>query len=142
MLLLVFTTCMWEWVLFFMHILFMASCTFNAVVTERLQQHPLFFTTNCTNRTPFLWRLHAAWLSHPGQHSILLWLKSLSSKCTKLGTVTTSNNNNHTPQSLYYCLFIQLLVLPTAWKIPRRFSPSTSNRVKYLIIFCPYLANL
>jgi len=36
------------WVLFFMHIPFILNHTFNAMPTERLQQHPLHFTQTAT----------------------------------------------------------------------------------------------
>jgi len=46
-------------VLFFTHIPFVAIHTFNATPPERLQQHPLLFTTNRTDRTFFVWRLNS-----------------------------------------------------------------------------------
>jgi len=64
------------WVLFFVHMLFVVNHTFNATLMERLQQHPLLFTTNRTDHTFFLWRLRLAWPSHPGYSTILLWLES------------------------------------------------------------------
>jgi len=79
-------------VLFFTHIPFMANHTFNATPLERLQQHPLLFTTNRTNCTFFLWRFHMARPSHPGHGTILLWLESPSGTCAKLRTVAASNN--------------------------------------------------
>ena len=36
---------------------------------------------------------------------MLLQSKSLSGKCAKLHTVAASNNRDHVPWSLYYCLF-------------------------------------
>ena len=36
------------------------------------EQHPLLFTTNCTNRAFFFWRLHLTWPSHPGHSTTLL----------------------------------------------------------------------
>jgi len=39
--------------------------------TEKLQQHPLLFTTNHTDRTFFVWRLKSAWPPHPGHSTIL-----------------------------------------------------------------------
>ena len=47
-------------VLFFTHILFVVNHTFNATPPERLQQHPLLFTTNRTDRTFFVW----GWTRH------------------------------------------------------------------------------
>ena len=41
-------------VLFFTHIPFRANHTINATPPERLQQHPLLFTTNRTDRTFFV----------------------------------------------------------------------------------------
>ena len=41
-------------VLFFTHIPFMVNHTINATPPERLQQHPLLFTTNRTDRTFFV----------------------------------------------------------------------------------------
>jgi len=90
------------------HILFMGNRTFNAVPTERLQEHPVLFTMNRTNRTFILWRLHLAPPWCPSHSTILLRLGSLSDKCAKLHTVAASNNRDHTLQSLYYILF--------AWK--------------------------
>ena len=60
------------WVLFFEHIPFVVNRTFNVTPTERLQQHPLLFTTKRTDRTFFLWSLHLARPSHPGHSTILL----------------------------------------------------------------------
>jgi len=48
------------WVLFFAHIPFVVNHTINATPPERLQQHPLLFTTNRTDRTFFSCRLHLA----------------------------------------------------------------------------------
>jgi len=62
------------WALFFAHIPFVVNRTFNATPMERLQQHPLLFTTNRTYHTFFLWRLHPAQPSHPGHSTILLCL--------------------------------------------------------------------
>jgi len=92
-------------VLFFTHIPFVVNQTINATSPERLQQHPLLFTTNHTDRTFFLWRLHLAWPSHPGHSTILLRSEIPSGICTKLCTVAASNNSIHMPWSLYYCLF-------------------------------------
>jgi len=47
-------------VLFFMHIPFVVNHTINATPPERLQQHPLLFTTNRTDRTFFVWKLTLA----------------------------------------------------------------------------------
>jgi len=41
-------------VLFFAHIQFVVNYTINATPPERLQQHPLLFTTNRTDRTFFV----------------------------------------------------------------------------------------
>jgi len=41
-------------VLFFAHIPFVVNHTINATPPERLQQHPLLFTTNHTDRTFFV----------------------------------------------------------------------------------------
>ena len=96
---------MYIWVLFFAHIPFMMSRTFNTMPTERLQQHPLLLTTNHSDRTFFLWRLHLVRPSHPGHSTILLWSESPSSKCAKLHIVAASNNRDNIPWSLYYCMF-------------------------------------
>jgi len=69
-LLLVRTT--YIWVLFFVHILFVVNRAFNTMPMERLQQHPLLFTTNHTDRKFFLRSLHLAQPSHPGHNTILL----------------------------------------------------------------------
>jgi len=41
---------------FFAHISFVVNRAFSATPAERLQRHPLFFTTNRTDPTFFLWR--------------------------------------------------------------------------------------
>ena len=92
-------------VLFFTHIPFMVNHTINATRLERLQQHPLLFTTNHTDRTFFVWRLNSAQSPHPGHSTILLRSEIPSSTCTKLRTVAASNNRVHMPRSLDYCLF-------------------------------------
>jgi len=95
------------WVLFFAHIPLVVNRTFNA--TKRLQQHPLLFTTNRTDRTFFLWRFHTARPPHPGHSTVLLRSKSPSGMCAKLRTVAVSNNRDHTPKSLCQCLFVPLI---------------------------------
>jgi len=91
------------WVLFFTHIPFVVNCTFNAKPMERLQQRPLLFTMNRTNRMFVLWRLHPA---HPGHSTILLRSESLSCKCAKLHTMAASNNRDYMPWSLFaYAMF-------------------------------------
>jgi len=65
--------------------------TFNAMPTERLQQHPRVLAMNRTHCTYFLWMLYPAPPSHPGQSTTLLWLEGPSRKCTKLHTVAPSN---------------------------------------------------
>ena len=74
--------------------------TFNATLPERLQQYPLLYTTNRTDRTFFLWRFHTSWPSHPGHSTILLRPESPSGMCAKLPTVAASNNRVHAPQSI------------------------------------------
>jgi len=103
LLLLVRTT--YIWVLIFVHILFVVNRTFNATPIKRLQQHPLLFTTNRTDRTFLLRRLYLVWPSYPGYSTILLRSESPSDKCTKLHTMAASNNKDHLTRSLYYCLF-------------------------------------
>ena len=92
-------------VLFFTHIPFVVNHTINATPPERLQQHPLLFTTNGTDRTFFVWRLNSARPSHPGHSTILLRLEIPSGMSAKLRTVAASNKSVHMPLSLYYCLF-------------------------------------
>jgi len=65
-------------VLFFTHISFVVNHTINATPPERLQQHPLLFTTNRTDRTFFVWRLNSARPSHPGHSTIFCWRVSHS----------------------------------------------------------------
>ena len=48
------------------------SQTFNATLTEKLQQHPLVFAMNGTYCTFFLWTLYLAPPSHPGQSTTFL----------------------------------------------------------------------
>jgi len=92
-------------VLFFTHIPFVVDHTINATPPERLQQHTLHFTMNCTNRTFFVWRMNSARPSHPGHSTILLRSEIPSVICAKLCTVAARNNRVHMPWSLYYCLF-------------------------------------
>ena len=92
-------------VLFFAHMPFVVNRVFSATPTETLQQHPLLFTTNRTDRTFFLSRFHTVRPSHPGHRTILLRSESPSGKCVKLYTVAASNNRDHMPWSLFYCLF-------------------------------------
>jgi len=103
------------WVLFFPQISLVVTHTFNATPMERLQQHPHLFTTNHTYCTFSLWNLHLARPSHPSHNTILLRSESLSDKCTKLHTVTASNNRDHAPRSLYcsayYCLFVPYIYI-------------------------------
>jgi len=103
LLLLVRATCIS--VLFIAHIPFVVNHTFNTTPTERLQQHSILFTTNRTDRTFFLRRFHTARPSHPGHSTILLRTEIPSGMCAKLRIVAASNNRDHAPQSLYYCLF-------------------------------------
>jgi len=87
--------------LFFVHILFVVNHTINATPPERLQQHPLLFTTtNHTDRTFFVWRLNSAWPPHPGHSTILLRSEILSGICAKLRTMAASNNRDHASQSV------------------------------------------
>jgi len=92
-------------VLFFAHILFVVNHAFSATPAEKLQQHPLLFTTNHINHMIFVWRLHPARPSHPDHSNISMQLESPSGMCAKLHTVAASNNRDHMPWSLYYCLF-------------------------------------
>jgi len=91
-------------VLFFAHIPFVLNHTINATPPERLQQHPLLFTTNRTDRTFFVWRLNSARPSHPGHNTILLRSEIPSGICTKLRNVAASNNRDHVSQSLLLLL--------------------------------------
>jgi len=67
---------------------------------ERLQQHPLFFTTNHTDRTFFVWRLNSARPLHPGHSTILLLSEIPSGMSAKLRTVAASNNKDQPARSL------------------------------------------
>jgi len=71
----------------------------------KVVKHSLPFTTNCTDRTFFLWRLHLAQPLHPGHSTILLRSESPSSECAKLHTSVAGNNRDYRPQSLFYCVF-------------------------------------
>jgi len=106
-------------VLFFTHIPFAVNHIINATPPERLQQHPLLFTTNRTDRTFFVWRLNSARRSHPGHSTIVLRSEIPSGICAKLHTVAASNNRVHMPWSLYYCLFA-----PHVWCCSSRTSRS------------------
>jgi len=50
--------------------------TINAKPPERLQQHPLLFTTNHTDRTFFVWRLNSVRPPHPGHSTFCCDRKS------------------------------------------------------------------
>jgi len=91
--------------LFFAHIPFVVNHTINTTPPERLQQHPLLFATNHTDRMFFVWRLNSARPPHPGHSTILLRSEISSSMCAKLCTVAASNNRDHPTRSLFYCLF-------------------------------------
>jgi len=91
-------------VLFFPHVLFMVNHTINVTPPERLQQHPLLFSTNHTDRTFFVWRLNSAWPSHPGYSTTFLWSEIPSGMFAKLRTVAASNNRDHAGNLSYYCL--------------------------------------
>jgi len=90
--------------LFFAHIPFVVNHTINATPPERLQQHPLLFTTNHTDHTFFVWRLNSTRPPHPGHSTILLLSEIPSGMCAKLRTVTASNNRDHAHNLSYYCL--------------------------------------
>jgi len=51
---------------------FAPNHTFNATPTERLQQHPLLFTMNRTDRMFLEWSLHLTRPSHPDHSTTLL----------------------------------------------------------------------
>jgi len=68
-------------VLFFPHIPFVVNHTINVTPPERLQQHPLLFTTNRTDRTSFVWRLTLARPLYPGHNIILLRSEISSGMC-------------------------------------------------------------
>ena len=87
----------------------MVNRAFSAAPAEKLQQHPLLFTTNRTDCMFFLWRFHTVRSSHPGHSTILLWLERPSRRWAKLHTVAASNNRDHMPWSLYCCLFVPLI---------------------------------
>ena len=82
-------------VLIFANIPFVVKRTFNAMPMERLQQHPLLFAVNCTDRIFLLWSLHLARPSHPGHSNILLRSESPSGMGAKRHTLEASNNSNH-----------------------------------------------
>ena len=90
--------------IFFAHIPFVMNHTINATPPERLQQHPLLFTTNHTDRTFFMCRLNSARPPHPGHSTILLRSEIPSGMCAKLRTVAASNNRDHASQSLLLLL--------------------------------------
>ena len=90
-------------VLFFTHIPFMVKHTFNATPPERLQQHPLLFIRNRTDRTFFVLRLTLARPSHPGHSTILLRSEIPSGMCAKLRTVAASNKSSHAMITLWVC---------------------------------------
>jgi len=81
--------------LFFTHIPFVVNHTITATPPERLQQHPLLFTANCTDRTFFVWRLNSARPSHPGHSTILMRSEIPTGICAKLRPAAASNNRDH-----------------------------------------------
>ena len=103
LLLLVRTTYMYGVVL--AHIPFVVNHTFNATPPERLQQHPLLFTTNRTDRTFSVWRPELGTTSTSWSQHHFVRSEIPSGICAKLRTVAASNNRVHMPWSLYYCLF-------------------------------------
>ena len=107
-------------VLFCTHIPFVLNHTINATPPERLQQHPLLFTTNRTDRTFFVWRLNSARPSHPGHRTILLRSESPSGKWAKFHTVVASSNRDQARNFFYYCL----LALHIQWCYSSRTSRS------------------
>ena len=74
-------------VLFFTHIPFVVNHIINATPPERLQQRPLLFTTNHTDRTFFVWRLNSARPPHPGHSTILLTCLSLCNTQARAGNL-------------------------------------------------------
>jgi len=106
--------------LFFTHILFVVNPTFNATSTERLQQHPLLFTTTA----PIARSLYKGWTRHD-LHILVTapfccYQKSASSICAKLRTVAASNNRVHMLWSLYYCLFAPCIYIAVLCTPPVR----------------------
>ena len=87
-------------VLFFTHIPFVVNQTINATPPERLQQHPLLFTTNHTDRTCFVWRLEFGTTSTSWSQYHFVAIGNPSGMYAKLRTVAASNNKDHAPQSL------------------------------------------
>ena len=125
-------------VLFFRHIRFVVNNTFNATPPERLQQHPLLFTTNRTDRTFFAWRLTLARPSHPGHSTILLRSEIPSGICAKPRTVAASNNRVHMPWSLYYCLFaphicMVLFFTHIPFVVNHTFNATSPERLKHYL---------
>jgi len=125
-------------VLSFRHIPFVANHTFRATLPERLQQHPLLFTTNRTDRTFFVWRLTLARPSHRGHSNILLRSEIPSGMCAKLRTMATSNNRVHMPWSLYYCLFaphicMVLFFRHTPFVVNHTFNATPPERLQHVI---------
>ena len=112
---------------------FVVNHTINATPPERLQQHPLLFTTNHTDRTFFLWRLHPARPSHPGHSTILLRSEIPRGICAKLRTVAASNNRAHMPWSLfaYACRYVQSLTSLV--------SPEIIRHDHYYCLFAPHI---
>ena len=78
-------------VLFFTHIPFVVNHTINATPPERLQQHPLLFATNHTDRTFFVWRLNSVQPSHPRHSTILSRSEIPSGMRAKLRTVAAES---------------------------------------------------
>ena len=101
-----------------MHITFVVNHTINATPPERLQQHPLLFTTNHTDPTFFVWRLNSARPPHPGHITILLRSEIPSDMCAKLCTVAASNNRDHARNLSYYCLLATCIVVLFFMHIP------------------------
>ena len=74
---------------------FMVNHTFNATPTERLQQHPLLFTTNCTNRTLFLLSLVYNWHDlHILVTAPFGYDRKARAACAQSFTLTVAASNN------------------------------------------------
>jgi len=69
--------------LFLVYIPFVVNHTINAKPPEKLQQHPLLFTTNHTDRMFFVWRLNSARPPHPGHNTIFLRSEIPSGMCAQ-----------------------------------------------------------
>jgi len=105
----------------------------------RLQQHPLLFTMNCTDRTFFLWRLHLARPSHPSNSIFLMRLESSSGKRTSFtlrqqATIEfTCHNHSITACSHHVYMGVILCTHHILFVVNRTFNAMPTERLQHYL---------